>query len=86
MNRDAYFIGKREFAHLHKDNEIDIRLTSGFQRKYAGRIKNDCRVKFRRNPSQWIAIDYRTRDDVDYAFKIVKLAATANGLRNHKAE
>ncbi len=77
MDRDAYFIGGREFVHFHRNDEVDVRLTSGFQRKYASEIRNDPRVRFRRNPSQWVTIDYRTREDVDYAFKIVKLAANS---------
>ncbi len=86
MDTDAYFIGGREFVHFHRNDEVDVRLTSGFQRKYASEIRNDPRVRFRRNPSQWLAIDYRTREDVDYAFRIVKLAATANSLHISKAE
>ncbi len=86
MDTDAYFIGGREFVHFHRNDEVDVRLTSGFQRKYAIEIRNDPRVRFRRNPSQWVAIDYRTREDVDYAFRIVKLAAAANSLRGRKPE
>ncbi len=86
MDTDAYFIGEREFVHFHRNDEVDVRLTSGFQRKYAIEIRNNPRVRFRRNPSQWVAIDYRTREDVDYAFRIMKLAAAANSLRGRKPE
>lgn len=78
MDKDAFYIGRREFVHFHARNQIDVRLTVGYQRKYSGLIRGDRRIVFRGNPSEWIQVRFRTSDDVNFAFKIVRLASKAN--------
>src|SRR2546428_13092456 len=70
MDRTAFYIGQREFAHFHHNGEIDVRLTRRYQQEYSGLLAKDKRIKFRERPSQWISIKFATTSDVDYAFSI----------------
>ena len=78
MDKDAFYIGQREFAHFQRNDQIDVRLTRSYQRKYSRLIRGDRRVGFRSNPSEWIQIQFRTHADVEYAFRIISLALNAN--------
>ena len=78
MSERAYHVGSREFAHFHRNGEIDVRLTRRVQREQADRIRNDRRVKFRERASDWIALRLSRAEDVNYAFEIVRLALAAN--------
>jgi len=78
MDRTAFYIGQREFAHFHHNGEIDVRLTRRYQQEYSGLLAKDKRIKFRERPSQWISIKFATTSDVGYAFSIVSLALRAN--------
>jgi luciferase-like monooxygenase len=78
MDRTAFYIGKREFAHFHSNQEIDVRLTRNYQQEYSGKLEDDRRVKFRERPSEWISTRFATTGDVDFAFSIVSLALRAN--------
>jgi hypothetical protein len=80
MDRTAFYTGKREFAHFHGNQEIDVRLTRRYQQEYSGKLKGDKRVKFRERPSEWISIKFATTGDIDYVFSIVSLALRANSL------
>lgn len=78
MDKNAFYIGRREFVHFQGRNQIDVRLTRGYQRKYSSLIRDDRRIAFRKNPSEWIQVRFGTSDDVNFAFKIVSLALKAN--------
>ncbi len=81
MDRTAFYINRREFAHFHSSREIDVRLTRRYQDEYSGLIKEGKkRVKFREHPSHWISIEFTTTSDVDYVFTIVSLALRANRM------
>lgn len=84
MNKKAYYVGSREFAHFHNNREIDVRLTRKLQTEHADRIRNDSRVKFRDRPSEWIALSLSRTEDVNYAFEMVKLALEANRVATRK--
>ncbi len=74
----AYVVGDREFAHFHRQNEIDVRLTRAVQRKKRVELKEDPRVKLRLGASDWITITLATEEDLDFAFELVKHAWNAN--------
>ena len=78
MERTAFCVSQREFAHFQSGREIDVRLTRKYQREYSRLIEGEARVKFREHPSHWISIMFSTKNDVDYAFSIVTLALEAN--------
>ena len=78
-HRTSYWVGKREFAHLHDENELDIRIT----RRSLKRVKEigiDPRVKLRPGPSDWIGFELRNRKDIDGAFKLLTLAWRNNKM------
>lgn len=74
----AYIIGEKEFAHFHRPNEIDVRLTKAVQRRIGIQLKEDSRVRLRPRLSDWIAITLASQEDVDFAFELVKQAWNAN--------
>ncbi len=78
IQRDAYYIGNREFVHFHGTKKIDIRLTMRFQKKHANQLKGHHRVNFRRRPSEWIEVGFSSRKDIEFVFRIVKLVLSAN--------
>ncbi len=74
----AYVIGEREFAHFHRQDEVDVRLTRSVQRKMRAELEEDSRVKLRPGYSDWITIALARDEDLVFAFKLVKQARNAN--------
>ncbi len=74
----AYVVGEREFAHFHRQDEIDVRLTRAVQSKMLAELKQDPRVKLRPRLSDWITITLATEEALDFAFELVKHAWNAN--------
>jgi Family of unknown function (DUF5519) len=58
--RPAWRIGAREFAHLHSDTLLDLRLPKAVQ---AG-LHGDPRAHFRAGRSQWVELEFRSEEDV----------------------
>jgi hypothetical protein len=77
-HRRAYIVARKEFAHFHGPNEIDVRLTKAIQ-KEIGRKLGDTRINMRQRPSDWITIYLRQEEDVEFAFVMVEQAWRANG-------
>ncbi len=78
-HRTSYWVGKREFAHLHDENELDIRITRS-SLEGLKEIGIDPRVKLRPGPSDWIRFELRNRKDIDGAFKLLTLAWRNNKM------
>lgn len=56
----AWRIGAREFAHLHADHLLDLRLPPRLQ----ARLRGDPRAHFRRSRSAWVELEFHTARDV----------------------
>jgi hypothetical protein len=56
----AWSVQGREFAHLHADHLLDLRLPHALQ---AG-LCSDPRAHFRRSKSAWIELEFHTTEDV----------------------
>ena len=56
----AWSVNGREFAHLHADDLIDLRLPPALQ---AG-LRSDARAHFRKSASQWLEIEFHSGADV----------------------
>jgi len=69
----AYWIGKREFAHFHGGDRLDIRVVRSASNDMP-EIRLDHRVMLRPRASDWIEFRLREQSDVDDAFRLVKLA------------
>ena len=74
----AYIVGEREFAHFHRQDQIDVRLTTAVQRKMRVALREDPRVKLRPGSSDWITITLAIEGDLEFALELVKLARNAN--------
>jgi hypothetical protein len=76
----AWFVGSREFAHLHSDSLLDLRLPQPLQ----ARLRNDPRAHFRRNSSAWLELEFRTAQDVADLLRLARQAAAAAKRRGAK--
>jgi hypothetical protein len=56
----AWSVNGREFAHLHADDLIDLRLPRALQ---AG-LRADTRARFRKSASQWLELEFHSAADV----------------------
>ncbi len=70
----AFFRGKKEFAHFHKDNSIDIRLTKPLIKK----LKPDFRLEISYPPRDWVIAYFESDADVDFVFKLLEQAYKAH--------
>ncbi len=75
----AYWTRNREFAHFHDETELDIRVTKNLE-KGIRKILADPRIRLRPRPSDWIRFEMRSLNDVEAAFKLVKLAWRNNRI------
>jgi pectate lyase len=73
----AFFIGSREFAHVHRDGEIDVRLTRRLITERRDSLQDDSRVSMRRG-SDWITVSYSSSADVPFAVELGRSAYQAN--------
>jgi hypothetical protein len=56
----AWSVSGREFAHLHADDLLDLRLPRATQ---AG-LRGDPKAHFRKSRSEWLEFEFHTREDV----------------------
>ena len=59
--RLAWRVDRREFAHLHADDLIDLRLPRPVQE----RVRDDPRARFRASRSEWLEFEFHTEQDVE---------------------
>jgi len=69
----AWRIDGREFAHLHSDSLIDLRLP----RPEQARLRKDPRAHFRRHPWAWVELEFHTTQDVLDLLVLAQQAAKA---------
>lgn len=74
----AWSVSGREFAHLHADDLLDLRLPRAIQRT----LRNDPRARFRKANSEWLELEFRTPEDVAQLVSLAHAAwAAANARR-----
>jgi hypothetical protein len=73
----AFFIAGREFGHVHRDGEIDLRLTRSVIAERRDELESDARIAMRRG-SHWLAVTYTSRADVRFALQLARSAWEAN--------
>jgi hypothetical protein len=56
----AWRIEGREFAHLHSDTLLDLRLPRTIQ----SRLRGDSRARFRAGRSEWLELEFHSEQDV----------------------
>jgi hypothetical protein len=58
----AWSVLGREFAHLHADDLVDLRLPRVVQ---AG-LRSNPKAHFRKSRSEWVELEFHTAEDVAY--------------------
>jgi hypothetical protein len=76
----AFFVSGREFAHLHRNGEIDLRLTRALIAARLDELTDERRVSMRRS-SEWITVSYSSNTDVAFALELGRAACEANRSR-----
>jgi len=73
----AWRAGGREFAHLHSESLLDLRLPRAVQ----ANLRNDPRAHFRRHASAWLELEFHTDRDVADLVALARraLAAATSG-------
>jgi len=76
----AWQIDGREFAHLHSNSLLDLRLPGAMQ----ARLRHDPRAHFRRRPSAWVEFEFHNARDVADLLRLAREAAAAAGQSRKK--
>jgi hypothetical protein len=74
---EAFFVGRREFAHFHGEETIDIRLTRRRIRAREAELGEDPRVELR-GGSDWLEFRFNRAGDIERAAALVAEALDAN--------
>jgi hypothetical protein len=69
----AWLVEGREFAHLHSDELLDLRLPRAVQ---AG-LRSDPKAHFRNSPSEWLELEFHTGEDVAHVAELARVAWAA---------
>jgi hypothetical protein len=69
----AWFVDGREFAHLHADDCLDLRLPRAVQ----ATLRDDPRAHFRKSRSEWMEFEFRTIADVTDLAALARQASIA---------
>ena len=74
----ALWVGTREVAHVDHDGVLDVRLTRAVIRAMRPALRDDPRVHFRRNPSDWVGLEVISDADETWALGLIQAAVSAN--------
>jgi hypothetical protein len=74
----AWRVEGREFAHLHSDALLDLRLPRAIQ----SRLRGDSRARFRAGRSEWLELEFHSEQDVSDLLALAREAVVS--LRSDK--
>jgi hypothetical protein len=69
----AWSVSGREFAHLHADDLLDLRLPRAFQKA----LRTDPKAHFRKSKSEWLEFEFHTMEDVAHLVMLAREAWAA---------
>jgi len=69
----AWSVSGREFAHLHADDLVDLRLPRAVQAS----LRSDSRAHFRKGASEWLEFEFHTEADVARLARLARKAWAA---------
>ena len=69
----AWSIAGREFAHLHADDLLDLRLPRAIQKA----LRTDPKAHFRNSTSEWLEFEFHTMGDVAHLAMLAREAWAA---------
>lgn len=72
-DRPAWRVAGREFAHLHDDHLIDLRLP----RRVQARLKSDPLAHFRASRSEWLELEFHDEGQVQHVIGLAREAWAA---------
>ena len=75
----AWRVNGREFAHLHADDLLDLRLPPAAQK----RLRTDPRAHFRGSASEWLEFEFHSEQDVA---EVMQLATKAWAAAKERAK
>jgi len=79
--RPAWSVLGKEFAHLHADDLLDLKLP----RKLQASLKGDPRARFRKSASVWLEFEFHTSEDVHRLMALVREAWASVRAENRAA-
>jgi hypothetical protein len=71
--RPAWRVAGREFAHLHADDLLDLRLP----REVRARLKSDPLAHFRSSKSEWLELEFHTEAELEHVVALAREAWAA---------
>jgi hypothetical protein len=82
--RPAWCVNGREFAHLHADDLIDLRLP----REVQARLKSDPLAHFRPARSEWLEFEFHSEAEAQHVIALAHeaWAAAAKGAKPTKGK
>ena len=69
----AWCVTGREFAHLHGEGLLDLRLPRAIQ----ARLRSDPKAHFRKSRSEWLELEFHTAEDVEHLILLAREAWAA---------
>ena len=69
----AWSIAGREFAHLHADDVLDLRLPPALQ----SGLRAEPKARFRKGRSEWLELEFHTVEDVARLAALARVAHAA---------
>ena len=69
----AWFVGGREFAHLHSDSMLDLRLPLAVQ----ARLRGHALARFRSSRSQWLELTFCSPEEAQFVASVAREAWAA---------
>jgi hypothetical protein len=69
----AWSVAGREFAHLHADDLLDLRLPRAIQAS----LRAEPKARFRKGRSEWLELEFHTADDVAQLLALARDACAA---------
>ena len=69
----AWVVSGHEFAHLHADDLLDLRLPRSVQVT----LRSDPRARFRKSRSEWLELEFHSLEDVTHLESLARRAWAA---------
>ena len=76
--KDAFYVGRREFAHFEPGDVLDLRLTRAGIRERREALKADPRAELRPSGGDWLELSFASAEDVAWVVELATAAVEQN--------